>query len=43
MVTRAQMVFSCAINFLNGRKRVFCGSFMKVKSARSYVKCMLCG
>src|ERR1039457_4450878 len=43
MVTGVQTVFSCATNFLNGRKCVFCGSFKTVKTARSYVKCMLCG
>ena len=43
MVTGAHTVFSCATNFLNGRKSVFCGSFKTVKTARSYVKCMLCG
>ena len=43
MVTGAHTVFSCATNFLNGRKCVFCGSFKTVKTARSYVKCMLCG
>lgn len=43
MVTGVQTVFSCATNFLNGRKCVFCGSFQTVKTAQSYVKCMLCG
>jgi transposase len=43
MVIGAHTVFSCATNFLNGRKCVFCGSFKTVKTARSYVKCMLCG
>ena len=43
MVIGAHRVFSCATNFLNGRKCVFCGSFKTVKTARSYVKCMLCG
>ena len=43
MVIGAHTVFSCATNFLNGRKCVFCGSFKTVKTVRSYVKCMLCG
>jgi hypothetical protein len=43
MVIGAHTVFSCAINFLNGRKCVFCGSFKTIKAARIYVKCMLCG
>ena len=42
MVIGAHTVFSCATNFLNGRKCVFCGSFKTVKTARSYVKCLLC-
>ena len=42
MVTGAHTVFSCSTNFLNGRKCVFCGSFKTVKTARGYVKCMLC-
>ena len=43
MVTGVQTVFSCATNFLNGRKCVFCGSFKTSKTARSYVKCTRCG
>lgn len=43
MVTGVHTVFSCAANFLNGRKCVFCGSFKTVKTARGYVKCLLCG
>ena len=43
MVTGVQTVFSCSTNFLNGCKCIFCGSFKTVKTARSYVKCMLCG
>ena len=43
MVIGAHTVFSCATNFLNGRKCVFCGSFKMVKTALSYVKRMLCG
>lgn len=42
MVTGAIKVFSCATNFLNGRKCVFCGLFKAVKIARSYVRCQLC-
>ena len=41
MVTGVHTVFSCATNFLNGRKCVFCGSFKTVKTARGYVKCTL--
>ena len=43
MVTGVHTVFSCATNFLSGRKCIFCGSFKTVKTARSYVKCMRCG
>ncbi len=43
MVTGVHTVFSCATNFLNGRKCVFCGSFKTVKTTRGYVKCMRCG
>src|SRR3989337_629326 len=43
MVTGVHTVFSCATNFLNGRKCIFCGSFKTTKTARSYVKCMRCG
>jgi hypothetical protein len=43
MVTGVYTVFSCATNFLNGRKCIFCGSFKTVKTTRGYVKCMLCG
>jgi len=43
MVIGVHTVFSCAANFLNGRKCVFCGSFKTVKTVRSFVKCMLCG
>lgn len=42
MVTGVFTVFSCATNFLNGRKCVFCGSFKTVKTARGYVKCTAC-
>jgi transposase len=43
MVTGVQTTFSCAANFLRGRKCVFCGSFQTVKTSRGYVKCQLCG
>jgi transposase len=36
-------VFSCAANFLRGRKCLYCGSFKVNKTARGYVKCRLCG
>ena len=39
MVTRKTSHFSCAANFLRGRKCVFCGSFKVVRTARGYVKC----
>lgn len=42
MVTGQNTVFSCAANFLRGRKCVFCGSFKVNKTARQYVKCRLC-
>jgi transposase len=35
--------FSCAANFLRGRKCIFCGSFMVLRTARGYVKCRRCG
>ena len=37
MVTGIHTVFSCATNFLNGRKCIFCGSFKTTKTARSEV------
>lgn len=43
MVTGRNTVFSCATNFLQGRKCIFCGSFKINKTARGYVKCRLCG
>jgi len=43
MITVSTNVFSCAANFLRGRKCVFCGSFKVYKTARRYVKCKLCG
>lgn len=39
MVTRRNNVFSCAANFLRGKKCVFCGSFKVVKTERGYVRC----
>jgi transposase len=39
MVTGKKSYFSCAANFLRGRKCVFCGSFKVVRTARGYVKC----
>jgi transposase len=35
-------VFSCAANFLRGRKCISCGSFKVNKTARGYVKCRRC-
>lgn len=43
MVTASNSVFSCAANFLRGRKCIFCGSFKVNKTARGYVKCNCCG
>lgn len=43
MVTGVHTVFSCATNFLNGRKCIFCGSFKTTKTTRGYVKCTSCG
>src|SRR3989344_4342808 len=42
MVTRRKNVFSCAANFLRGKKCVWCGSFKVNKTARGYVKCRAC-
>jgi transposase len=39
MVARKKTHFSCAANFLRGRKCVFCGSFKVYRTARGYVKC----
>src|SRR3989344_7469930 len=39
MVQGRKNVFSCAANFLKGRKCVFCGSFKVSKTARNYVRC----
>ena len=43
MVTASNSVFSCAANFLRGRKCIFCGSFKICKTSRRYVKCRQCG
>ena len=43
MVTRKTSHFSCAANFLRGRKCVFCGSFKVLRTARGYVKCRRAG
>jgi len=32
-------VFSCAANFLRGKKCIFCGSFQVSKTSRGYVRC----
>ena len=43
MVTGRHTVFSCAANFLRGRKCIFCGSFQALHTRRGYVKCGRCG
>jgi transposase len=43
MVTLSNRVFSCAANFLRGRKCIFCGSFKVCRTGRGYVKCQKCG
>jgi transposase len=43
MITVSTNVFSCAANYLRGRKCIFCGSFKVYKTVRRYVKCKLCG
>ena len=43
MVKGKRDQFSCAANFLRGRKCVFCGSFKVIRTGRGYVKCRLCG
>ncbi len=43
MVTGRHTVFSCAANFLRGRKYIFCGSFQVLHTQRGYVKCGRCG
>jgi transposase len=42
MVTGRTSVFSCAANFLRGRKCIFCGSFQIIHTSRGYVKCARC-
>lgn len=42
MVTARSSHFSCAANFLRGKKCVFCGSFKVHKTARRYIKCQRC-
>ena len=42
MVTGRTSVFSCAANFLRGRKCIFCGSFKLTHTSRGYVKCPGC-
>ena len=43
MVTGKRSHFSCAANFLRGRKCIYCGSFKVHKTARGYAKCGRCG
>ena len=43
MVTGRHTVFSCAANFLRGRKCISCGSFQVLYTQRGYVKCRRCG
>lgn len=43
MITASKSVFSCAANFIRGRKCVFCGSYKVIKTRRSYVNCKRCG
>ena len=43
MVTGKCIHISCAANFLQGRKCIFCGSFNVRKTARGYAKCGRCG
>lgn len=42
MNTTRKNVFGCPVNYLNGRKCVFCGSFKTSKTARGYIKCAGC-
>ncbi len=42
MITKKKNVFSCAANFLRGKKCVLCGSFKVNRTARGYVKCRKC-
>src|SRR3989344_5722270 len=39
MVQGRKNVFSCAANFLKGRKCVFCGSFKVSRTRRGYIRC----
>ena len=39
MATGQKSVFSCAANFVRGRKCVFCGSFKVSKTSRGYIRC----
>jgi transposase len=43
MITASNSVFSCAANYVRGRKCVFCGSFKVCKTKRTYIKCKHCG
>lgn len=43
MVTREKSSFSCAANFLRGRKCVFCRSFKVLHTGLGYIKCRRCG
>ena len=43
MVTGRTSHFSCAANYLRGRKCIFCGSFKVSRTRRGYVKCRHCG
>jgi len=42
MVTASNTLFSCAANYLRGRKCIFCGSFKVNRTSRGYTKCRLC-
>lgn len=42
MVTTRKNVFGCAVNFLRGKKCIFCGSFKTNRTSRGYVKCRSC-
>jgi transposase len=42
MVKGQKNVFSCAANFLRGRKCVFCSSFKINRTHRGYIKCRKC-
>jgi len=43
MVIGKNSHFSCAVNFLKGRKCIFCGLFKALLTARGYFKCRGCG